>query len=113
MAMKNGTDLTKHPPRSPRVRLGGYATLPRMLDKGRATIAGKHGEYHYACPLDQRFLQFTGIDPEALKKELATGKGDGEILEWIEKALKLREKTNRELRFHSRLGQFKSFLHYH
>jgi hypothetical protein len=35
------------------------------------------------------------------------------ILEWIEKALKLREKTNRELRFHSRLGQFKSFLHYH
>jgi hypothetical protein len=55
-----------------------------MLDKGRATIAGKNGEYHYACPLDERFLQFTGIDPEALKKELATGKGDWEILEWIQ-----------------------------
>jgi hypothetical protein len=75
-------DLTKFPPRSPRVRLGGYVILPRMLDKGRATLAGKNGEYHYACPLDQRFLEFTGIDPEALKKEL--GKGDGEILEWIE-----------------------------
>ena len=79
-------DLTKFPPRSPRVRLGGYVILPRMLDKGRATLAGKNGEYHYACPLDQRFLEFTGVDPEALKKEL--NKGDGEILEWIEKNAK-------------------------
>lgn len=79
----NAPDLTKRPPRSPRVRLGGYAILPRMLDKGRATIAGKNGEYHYACPLDQRFLEFAGVDPKALKKELAKGRGDGEILEWI------------------------------
>jgi len=79
-------DLTKFPPRSPRVRLGGYVILPRLLDKGRATLAGKNGEYHYACPLDQRFLEFAGIDPEALKKEL--NKGDGEILVWIEKNAK-------------------------
>ena len=79
----NTPDLTKHPPRSPRVRLGGYVILPRMLDKGRATIAGKNGEYKYACPLDERFLDFAGIDPEALKKQLAADKGDGEILEWI------------------------------
>lgn len=79
----NSPDLTKFPPRSPRVRLGGYVSLPRCLDKGRATIAGKNGEYHYDCPLDQRFLEFAGIDAEALKKELAAGKGDGEILEWI------------------------------
>ncbi len=81
-------DLTQHPPRSPRVRLGGYATLPRMLDKGRAAIAGKNGEYHYACPMDQRLLGFLGIDPEALKKELATGKGDAEILKWIQQHAK-------------------------
>jgi hypothetical protein len=82
--MPNQTpDLTRQPPRSPRVRLGGYVLLPRMLDKGRASLAGKNGEYNYACPLDQRFLEFTGIDPEALKRELATGRGDGEILEWI------------------------------
>src|ERR1700704_2832112 len=81
-------DLTKQAPRSPRVRLGGYVILPRMLDKGRANIAGKNGEYHYACPLDERFLEFAGIDPEALKKELAAGKGDGEILAWIEKNAK-------------------------
>ena len=55
MAKNNSPDLTKQPPRSPRVRLGGYVILPRMLDKGRATVAGKNGEYHYACPLDRRF----------------------------------------------------------
>ena len=77
------TDLTQRPPRSPRTRLGGLALLPRMLDKGRATLAGKNGEYHYACPLDQHLFGFLGIESDALKAELATGKGDGEILEWI------------------------------
>lgn len=97
MALNNPPDLTKQPPRSPRVRLGGYAVLPRMLDKGRATIAGKHGEYHYNCPLDQRFTEFAGIDAEALKKELAAGKGDGEILEWIDKTAK-NKRSDAEIR---------------
>lgn len=78
-------DLTQHPPRSPRAKLGGYVILPRCLDKGRATVAGKNGEYHFACPLDHRFLDFVGVEPEALKKELAAGKSDSEILEWVEK----------------------------
>ncbi len=77
------TDLTQRPPRSPRVRLGGHVILPRMLDKGRALLAGKNGEYNYACPQDQQFLQFTGINPDELKQQLAEGKGDLEILEWI------------------------------
>jgi hypothetical protein len=76
-------DLTKRPPRSPRVRLGGYAILPRMLDKGRASLAGTVGEFHYNCPLDQEWTAFSGIDADKLKEQLATGKGDGEILEWI------------------------------
>jgi hypothetical protein len=63
------------------VRLGGFVILPRMLDKGRAAVAGKHGEYHYACPLDMGFLDFVGIDPKALKKQL--GKSDTEVLKWI------------------------------
>jgi hypothetical protein len=57
--------------------------LPRMLDKCRATIVGKNGEYHFDCPLDQRVLGFMGLEAEALKTEVATGKGDGEILAWI------------------------------
>jgi len=76
-------DLTQRPPRSLRCRLGGYALLPRMLDKGRATIAGKNGEFKYDCGLDQHIINYLGFDPGALREQLAAGKGDGEILEWV------------------------------
>lgn len=81
--LSHAPDLTQRPPRSPRVRLGGYVILPRMLDKGRASLIGKNGDYHYACPLDQRFLAFAGIDAEKLKEQLAAGAGDEEVLNWI------------------------------
>jgi hypothetical protein len=76
-------DLTQRPPRSLRVRLGGYVILPRMLDKSRATIVEKNGEYHFNCPLDQHFINFVGIDPEAFKAEVAKGRDDGEMLQWV------------------------------
>ena len=79
----NAPNLTQRPPRSPRVRLGGYVILARILDKGRAEIAGTTGEYRYDNPIDQHWFRFTGIDAAELKAELATGKGDGEILTWI------------------------------
>jgi hypothetical protein len=78
-------DLTQRPPRSHRIRLGGYVMLPRILDKARAQLAGKIGEYRYgAKSMDRHFFTFTGIEPDALLTELATGKGDGEVLAWIE-----------------------------
>lgn len=77
-------DLTKQPPRSPRVRVGGYVILARLLDKGRATIAGMNGEYKFACPLDQRLLRFLGVEASAVKKKLKAGLSDGEILEWLD-----------------------------
>src|SRR5258708_2408952 len=78
-------NLTQRPPRSHRIRLGGYVMLPPLLHKARALIAGKIGEYRYgARSMDRHFFNFTGIDPEALQAELAIGKGDGEILAWIE-----------------------------
>ena len=80
----NAPNLTQRPPRSPRVRLGGYVILARILDKGRAELAGTAGEYKYNNPMDRHWFRFTGITPEALKAELAAGKGDGEILAWTE-----------------------------
>ena len=76
-------DLTQHPPRSVRVRLGGYAHLSRLLDKARAVIGGKAGEFHYNCPLDQRFFAFTGLDHEKMLAEIKTGKTDVQMLEWV------------------------------
>jgi len=32
-----------------------------MLDKGRATIAGRNGEYNYDCPLDQHIINFSRL----------------------------------------------------
>ena len=62
-----------------------------MLDKGRATVNNKAGEYYFNCPLDQRFLTFVGIKAEALKKQLAQGKSDTEILAWIEANAKFKQ----------------------
>jgi hypothetical protein len=76
-------DLTLHPPRSPRVRLGGYVIFARMLDKCRATLAGRNGEYHFDCPLDAKFLSFVGIEAEALKAEVAQGRSDAAMLAWV------------------------------
>ena len=83
MSNTSVTDLTQRPPRSARANLGGFVLLPRMLDKGRATIAGKNGDYKYNCPLDQQFTTFAGIDAEAMLEQLRQGKGDGEILTWV------------------------------
>ena len=82
-------DLTQHPPRSPRVRLGGYVIFARMLDKCRATLAGKNGEYHFDCPLDAKFFTFVGLEAEALKVEVATGRSDAEMLAWVSANAKL------------------------
>ncbi|MCS1408425.1 MAG: hypothetical protein M2R45_01600 [Verrucomicrobia subdivision 3 bacterium] len=95
-----GPDLTKAPPRSPRVRLGGYVILPRMLDKGRATIAGKNGAYQFSCPLDRRFFDFTGISPNSLMNQLATGKSDELVLTWIRKSAP-KQRTQSEIEFWS------------
>jgi hypothetical protein len=86
----SAADLRQRPPRSPRCRLGGYVILPRMLDKGRATIMGRNGEFNYDAPFDQHVINFLGFDPAAMLEQLATGKGDGKILGWIEANSKYR-----------------------
>lgn len=76
-------DLTKQPPRSPRVRLGGYALMARMIDKGRADLQGNVGEYHYACPLDQMLFDFKEVKADEVKKLLASGATDEEVVTWF------------------------------
>ena len=80
-------DLSQHPPRSARVRLGGFVVLPRILDKARAHLAGQTGLYKWANPLDQRLWLFTGIKPEDFLAAVQTGKSDTEMLEWVLAAL--------------------------
>jgi hypothetical protein len=81
--VKQATDLTKQPPRSPYTKLGGYVIMARMIDKGRATIAGTNGDYHFDCPLDNMLLSFKGIKGADVKALLTTQADDTKILEWF------------------------------
>ncbi|QSR87741.1 DUF5069 domain-containing protein [Candidatus Methylacidiphilum infernorum] len=76
-------DLTQHPPRSPRVKLGGFVLLPRTIDKGRAFLAGKVGEYKFNCPMDQRLFSFIGIGEKQFLDILSRSRSDSEVLEEI------------------------------
>jgi hypothetical protein len=76
-------NLTQRPPRSPRVRLGGYAMLPRVLDKARASLQGKAGDYKFGNPMDQQFFVFTGITQAALLEQVKSDAGDWDILRWV------------------------------
>jgi hypothetical protein len=79
----NAADLTQRPPRSPRVRLGGYTILPRILDKARATLAGQAGEYKYGNPLDLVLFGFIGVESADFLARVKTGAGDSEMLDWV------------------------------
>jgi len=79
-----GKDLTKEPPRSPRVRIGGYAILARTYDKCCALIAGNIGEYHFDCPLDNMLFGFKGVKGDDFKAEVEKGATDEEMASWLD-----------------------------
>jgi hypothetical protein len=81
--MTTAKDLTKEAPRSPRTRLGDYALMARMIDKGRATLNGTVGEYHFACPLDQALFNYKDVQADDVKALLASGATDEEVLAWF------------------------------
>jgi Domain of unknown function (DUF5069) len=81
--MTTAKDLTKEAPRSPRKRIGDYALMARMIDKGRATLNGTVGEYHFACPLDQMLFTYKGVQADDVKALLSSGASDEEILAWF------------------------------
>src|SRR5437016_14043812 len=78
-----GKDLIKEAPRSPRIRVGGYAILGRTLDKCRALVAGNIGEYHFDCPLDNMLFGFKGVKGDDFKAQIEQGASDQEIVEWL------------------------------
>lgn len=77
-------DLTRFAPRSARAPLGPHRVIAaRALDKCRAELANRAGSYHYNCPLDRTFFDFTGIDAAEFKQFVLTGATDQEVIGWI------------------------------
>ena len=81
--MKTAIDLSQRPPRSPRVRLGGYTILPRILDKARASLAGTLGDYKFNNPLDNVLFGFANVTADAFLAQVKAGAGDFEMLQWF------------------------------
>ncbi|MGA2246166.1 MAG: DUF5069 domain-containing protein [Verrucomicrobiota bacterium] len=77
-------DLSQEAPNSPRVRFGGFAILGRTVDKCRASLAGKLGEYHYDCPLDNQLFGFKGIDGSQFKSAIASAKSYEDVAAWLQ-----------------------------
>jgi quercetin dioxygenase-like cupin family protein len=55
--------------------LEGYAWIPRMLDKARATLADTAGDYQFGCPVDHTCMARLGVSPD-LVLELAAAHAD-------------------------------------
>jgi quercetin dioxygenase-like cupin family protein len=68
-------DLSVHEPHALDCELEGYAWIPRMLDKARATLAGTAGSYLFGCPVDHTCMARLGVSPE-LVLELAASHAD-------------------------------------
>lgn len=75
------TDLTAHEPRGLSEELEGYAWLPRMLDKARATLAGTAGQYEFGCPVDHTCMARLGITPELVLDLAARHRDDHAVLD--------------------------------
>ena len=81
--MNTVRDLTKEAPRSPRIRISGYSILARMADKGRASLNGTAGEYHFNCPVDNMLFGFKGVTDAEVKPLLESGASDEQIAIWL------------------------------
>jgi len=81
-----GKDLTKESPRSPRIRVGGYAILGRTIDKCSALVGGNIGEYHFDCPLDNTLFGFKGVKGADFKAQIENGASDQQMAEWLDQA---------------------------
>ena len=79
-----GKDLTKEAPRSPRIRIGGYAILGRTIDKCRALVAGNVGKYDFDCPLDNMLFGFKGVTGADFKAQIENGASDQQMAEWLD-----------------------------
>src|SRR5438046_6038910 len=78
-----GKNLEREAPRSPRIRVGGYAILGRTIDKCRALVAGNIWEYHFDCPVDNMLFGFKGVKGADFKAQIENGASDQETVEWL------------------------------
>lgn len=78
-------DLTKAPPRSPYVELGGLYMLARTIDKIRATLPGGDTGAYQIAGFSKRMLDALGIAEDDLRAVVALASSDDEVVAWVRK----------------------------
>lgn len=76
-------DLSKQPPRSPHVRIGGLMVLARTIDKMRAALPGGDMGPYNIPGFSTRMLDAVGISQEDLQAEVARAGSEEEIVSWV------------------------------
>ncbi|MGZ3496166.1 MAG: DUF5069 domain-containing protein [Vulcanimicrobiaceae bacterium] len=78
-------DLTKQFPRSPREQLGGMSILPRAIDKARAQLAGKLGDYvYFECSISRMLFNTLGVTDDEFLEAVRQSQTDQDVLQWVE-----------------------------
>jgi quercetin dioxygenase-like cupin family protein len=73
-------DLTITEPRPMDATLDGYAWLPRMFDKARATLAHTNGDYLFGCPIDHTCMARLNITPQLILELVSRHPDDADVL---------------------------------
>ena len=77
-------DLTRDYPRGPREQLAGMMLLPRAIDKARAQLEGKLGEYvYYGCRFNRHLFNTLGVTDDEFLDAVRRSPDDEAVLEWI------------------------------
>jgi hypothetical protein len=76
-------DLRVHPPRSPRVMLGGLYFLARTIDKARAKLQGTLGPYKIGPGISIYLFEWLGITEEQFTEAVQRANSDEDIVEWL------------------------------
>ena len=76
-------DLSKKPPRSPWVKVGGAFMLARTIDKLRASLPGGNMGVYRIPGFSEALLRAIGAEEEELRGVVARAANDDEVAAWV------------------------------
>lgn len=76
-------DLRVHPPRSPRVMLGGLFFLARTIDKMRAKLQGTLGYYKIGPGISVYLIEWLGLTEEQFAEAVRRAHDDADVVAWL------------------------------
>ena len=76
-------DLTKAPPRSPRIELDGLANLPRSIDKMRGRLPGGNPGVYNITGFTVVMLEAIGVTEDQFREAVAEAKTDEDVAAWL------------------------------